>query len=35
MEVSPRERPALVREFKTALASYLKARTNGDERIGT
>jgi AcrR family transcriptional regulator len=29
MEVLPRERPALVREFKTALASYLKARSNG------
>jgi AcrR family transcriptional regulator len=29
MEVLPRERPALVREFKMALASYLTARSNG------
>jgi AcrR family transcriptional regulator len=34
MEVPPRERPALVREFKTALASYLMARSNGDGRAG-
>lgn len=35
MEVPPRGRPALVREFKTALASYLTARSSGDARIGT
>jgi AcrR family transcriptional regulator len=36
LEVPPRERPSLVREFKTALASYFKARSHacGNERIG-
>jgi AcrR family transcriptional regulator len=33
MELPPRERPAMVREFKAALASYFGARANGKGRL--